>query len=63
MAKTVLYENQGKHQLNVPGIGEIKPGERASITSEYLPPVILENYPGLVDITDEPSPSQKGKSK
>lgn len=49
---TKLYKNTGKEALSIPGIGDLEPGEQVSLTGEYLPPVIVENYPGLADITD-----------
>lgn len=49
---TKLYRNDGKEKLNILGVGELKPGEQISVTTEYQPPVIMANYPGLVDLTD-----------
>lgn len=53
---TKLYRNTSKQPLNVIGVGVIEPGEHISVTTEYQPTVILANYPGLVDATDEPGP-------
>lgn len=49
---TKLYRNDGKEKIDILGVGELKPGEQISMTGQYLPVVILENYPGLVDLTD-----------
>ena len=58
---TKLYRNDSTETLNVLGVGEIPVGEQVSITAEFQPPVLLGNYPGLVDVLAEeaatPSPS------
>jgi hypothetical protein len=48
-----VYENRGNKDLNVVGVGEIKKGERLTIRTEHQPVVILENYPGLIDVIAE----------
>ena len=59
---TKVYKNTSKDDLNVLGIGPVPAGESVSISGNYLPHVIMENYPGLVDITDEPGPSKPSAS-
>jgi hypothetical protein len=49
---TKAYYNNSSADLNVIGIGDIPAGETVSITSQYPPAVVLENYPGLVDVTN-----------
>lgn len=53
MVTTKIYQNTGKEVINVLGVGEIEPGEHVSITSEYHQPVILANYPTVIEVTDE----------
>ncbi len=48
---TKIYYNSSKDKMNIIGIGELKAGEQISLTTQYQPTVILENYPGLVDVT------------
>lgn len=50
---TKVYRNTGDTTLDVLGVGEIAPGEQVSVTSEYQPHVVLENYPGLQEVSDE----------
>lgn len=50
---TKVYRNTSKEEISIPGLADIAPGEQVSITGEYLPPVVLENYPGLVDVLEE----------
>lgn len=52
MSTTKIYKNTSKKTLNVPGVGELKPGAQVSVTSEYHQPVVLENFPGLVDLVE-----------
>lgn len=49
---TRAYRNTSDKSLNVLGVGEIPAGGQVSVSGAYLPTVILENYPGLEDITD-----------
>ena len=49
---TKAYYNNSSADLNVIGIGDIPAGETVSITSSYPPAVVLDNYPGLVDVTN-----------
>lgn len=51
---TKVYHNTSENDLNVIGVGVIPAGEKVSVTSDYQPHVVLENYPGLVDVTDFP---------
>lgn len=53
MTTTKIYRNTGTDDLSVIGIGDIPAGEQVSISSEYHQPVVLANYPGLVEITAE----------
>jgi hypothetical protein len=53
MATTRIYKNTGSKALSIVGIGDVKPGEQLSVTTDYHPPVVLANYPGLVEVTDE----------
>lgn len=66
MAVTKLYRNTSDVNMVVPGIGEVPAGGQVSITSEYPPAVVLQNFPGLVDITNEsnpqPQPSQEAQN-
>lgn len=39
--------------MDVPGVGPIPAGEAVSVVTEHQPTVILENYPGLVDVHEE----------
>lgn len=50
---TKIYENTTKQPVTILGVGEISPGERVSVSGEYLPPVNLDNYPGVVDVVAE----------
>lgn len=47
------FRNTSKVDLNVIGIGVVPAGEEVSVSSDYQPHVVMENYPGLVDVTDE----------
>lgn len=51
MQTTKIYSNTSDADINVIGIGVIPTGEQVSITTEFQPAVVLENYPGLVDVT------------
>lgn len=53
MTTTKIYRNTGKTDLSVIGVGEIPAGEQVSVSSEYHQPVVLANYPGLVELTAE----------
>lgn len=50
---TKVYRNTTKETVNVLGIGEIPAGEQVSITTEYQPHVIPENYPGVIEVSEE----------
>lgn len=54
---TRILRNTSKDDYNVVGVGEIPAGEQVSISTVYQPAIVLENYPGLVDITDVPGPT------
>lgn len=47
-----VYQNTSKSDLNVNGVGVIPAGETVSIASEFQPPVVLANFPGLIDVTN-----------
>jgi hypothetical protein len=50
---TKKYQNTSDQDMSVIGIGTIAAGESVSITTQFQPPVVLSNYPGLVDVTVE----------
>ena len=62
---TRVFRNTTKDPINVVGVAEILGGEQVSISGENLPAVVLENYPGLIEVTDEEvNPTVKeGKAK
>lgn len=45
--------NTSKVDLNVIGVGIVAAGTEVTVSSEYQPHIVFENYPGLVDVTDE----------
>lgn len=53
MVTTKIYQNNGKATVNVIGLGEIEPGAHISVTSEYHQPIVLANYPDVVELVDE----------
>lgn len=53
MITTKVYKNTSKLPIDVLGLGVIKPGDQVSVSAEYHQPVIVENYPGLVDVLAE----------
>lgn len=55
MATTKVYLNTSDEAIKLKEYGqlEIPAGEQISVSTEYHQPVILANYPGLRDITDE----------
>jgi hypothetical protein len=59
MQTTKIYKNTSKKTLNVPGVGELEPGAQVSVTSEYHQPVVLENFPGLVDLVEKEQKEKK----
>lgn len=50
---TLMYRNDTDHSIEVPGWGFIHAGERVSHTAEFLAPLNLLNFPGLVDVLAE----------
>ena len=62
MITTKVYKNTAKAPIDVLGLGVIKPGEQVSVTGEYHQPVIVENYPGLVDVLAEEQAEADRKS-
>lgn len=61
--QTKIFRNTTKVAINVPGLGEIPAGEQVSITGVYLTPVVVENHPGLVEITHEDYVEPETKKK
>jgi hypothetical protein len=59
-ATTKIYKNTGKKKLDILGLGELKPGEQVSVTTDYHTPIRLESYPGLVELVAE---EQKNEEK
>lgn len=56
---TKVYFNDSDQTIKIPAIDvELEPQGHVSITSAYHPPVILENFPGLKEITDLPEDEQ-----
>lgn len=53
MPTTKIYQNNTNQAVNVIGLGEIPAGEHLSITSDYHQPVVLSNYPGVVELVEE----------
>jgi hypothetical protein len=60
-AVTKIYKNTSKKTLNILGVGELKPGEQVSVTTDNHAPVVLENYPGLVDVEAEEQKKKESK--
>lgn len=64
-----LYRNDSEKKIRIPQLDlELKPGEQVSVSGEYLPPIITDNFPGLVDVEAEEAKEaeetkDKGKSK
>lgn len=56
-----VYHNTTEEDMNVLGIGVIAAGEKASVSSEYQPHVVLENYPGLNEVSQEAGPDEAAK--
>jgi len=50
---TVKYRNESAVELDVIGLDKIPPGGEVSFSGQFLPPVILANYPGLIEVTEE----------
>jgi hypothetical protein len=61
MVTTKIYQNNGKEAVNVIGLGEIPAGEHLSVTSEYHQPVVLANYPTVVELVDEEQKAEAEK--
>lgn len=62
--QTKTFRNTTKETINVLGVGEIPAGEQISLTGEFLPHVVVANYPGLIETTDEeevPTPTKGTK--
>lgn len=50
---TRVYRNDSDQVYDIPGLGEILPGQRVTFHGEFPPPINLINYPGLVDVLEE----------
>lgn len=49
-----IYKNTSKKPIRLPQLDlELKSGEQVSVSGDFMPPVILENYPGLIDVEAE----------
>lgn len=59
---TKTFKNTTKKTILVPTVGEIPAGESISLTGEFLPHVVVANYPGLVETTDDEAPTKKEAS-
>lgn len=51
MASTKIFYNTTDEPVAVNGVGEIQPHDHISVTSDYHQPVVLANYPGVVEVT------------
>jgi hypothetical protein len=49
---TKIYKNTNKTAVNVTGLGEIPAKSQVSVTSEYHQPIVLANYPGVVEVVE-----------
>lgn len=63
MTTTKIYKNTSKKTVNILGVGEIEPGKQVSITSEYHQPVVLANFPGVVELVDEEQKAADAKAE
>ena len=59
MTTTKIYKNTSHKTLNVLGLGELKPNDQISVTTEYHTPVNLSLYPGLVELVEEEQKNEK----
>lgn len=50
---TYQYRNDSDTTYILPDIGEIHPDQRISVTTQFIPRIVLENYPDLVDVIAE----------
>jgi hypothetical protein len=53
MVTTRVYRNDSEEDIDIPGLGEIEAGQQVSFTGEFHTPVVISNYPGLVDVLAE----------
>jgi hypothetical protein len=58
-----VYHNTTEKDMNVNGVGVVPAGEKVSVASEYQAHVVLENYPGLNEISQEPGPDKAAKEE
>lgn len=47
-----IYRNTTKADIDVIGVGVIPAENQVSVSGDYQPHVVLENYPGLIDVTE-----------
>ncbi|MDE2100933.1 MAG: hypothetical protein KGL39_27045 [Patescibacteria group bacterium] len=64
---TKIYENTTNKPIEIVGLGTVAPHDRLTEVGEYLTPVNLANYPGLIDVlADEaengPAPSPEDRA-
>lgn len=52
MITVKIYKNTNKKAVDVVGVGEIAANSQVSIAAEQHFPVVLANYPGVIDISD-----------
>lgn len=59
MSEVKIYSNSTDEDVDVPGVGLIRAGERVSIVSDFHYPVNLTNYPGVEELdANEPGPEK-----
>lgn len=63
MATTKIYQNNSDQAVNVVGVGEIPAGEHISVTSDYHQPVVLSNYPGVVELVEEEAKAEPAQQE
>ena len=50
---TRVYRNDSNQDYTIPGLGEVKAGQRVTFHGEFPPAINLQNFPGLVDVLEE----------
>lgn len=56
---TKIYHNTNDNDILVTGLGVIRAHDHVSVTTKYHQPIVLENYPGVVEVTDMDPEAQK----
>jgi hypothetical protein len=56
-----IYKNTTDKKVNVVGVGEIPPKSQVSISADQHFPVVLTNFPGVVELTEEQEGETNGK--